>query len=305
MAGEAFKDFRFGLVLAGGGAKGAYEIGALKAIKELLDFNNLLGVSGNSIGTINMAFVAGSTISKAEECWKNINPSDFLEEDSNGFELGRSGDGFLSREGLKRILRNGVDYSAVSEAGYPVLACLGKVLGDGVAVAEYVQLNKKSPEYIESCILASSAIPVVYDAVNIDGINYIDGGICDNVPVKPLYDLGIRDIVVIILDSTYRVPYEQFPGASLYPIIPSHSLEMDGVLGTADLNPDNAYYRFMLGYLDAKAALPCLINKMPVPSLAANHTVAMGELKRKKLESSVNRNQSALNDMLGKYGIEI
>ncbi|MEG2720791.1 MAG: patatin-like phospholipase family protein, partial [Oscillospiraceae bacterium] len=60
----------YGLVLAGGGAKGAYQIGAWKALREMgITFSAITGVS---IGAINGALIASGDFDKALELWSNV-----------------------------------------------------------------------------------------------------------------------------------------------------------------------------------------------------------------------------------------
>jgi NTE family protein len=87
-------DLRIGLVLAGGGAKGAYQAGAMKAIYEFLEKNNVLDkvrmISGTSIGSWNSVFwLAGlikppkdSKVSAHEQWWRNISVDRIMEFDS-------------------------------------------------------------------------------------------------------------------------------------------------------------------------------------------------------------------------------
>ena len=61
---------KYGLVLAGGGGKGAYQIGAWKAMREMgIEFE---AIAGASIGGINGAFIAAGDYDKAVEFWHNI-----------------------------------------------------------------------------------------------------------------------------------------------------------------------------------------------------------------------------------------
>ena len=60
----------YGLVLAGGGAKGAYQIGAWKAMREMgVTFNAVAGVS---IGSINGALIVADEYEKALELWQTV-----------------------------------------------------------------------------------------------------------------------------------------------------------------------------------------------------------------------------------------
>lgn len=72
-----------GLVLAGGGTKGAYEIGAWKALKESGLFDQFTGFSGSSIGAFNTALFVNGDLNLAEKIWHSMKLTDFcnLNED--------------------------------------------------------------------------------------------------------------------------------------------------------------------------------------------------------------------------------
>ena len=61
-----------GLVFAGGGGKGAYEIGVWKYLREIGFDKHIKVVSGTSIGALNAALFAGSDYETAEKIWLNI-----------------------------------------------------------------------------------------------------------------------------------------------------------------------------------------------------------------------------------------
>lgn len=69
----------YGLVLAGGGTKGAYEVGVWKALKELKI--NVKAISGTSIGAINAALILQDDFDKMLELYENIQIDDILELD--------------------------------------------------------------------------------------------------------------------------------------------------------------------------------------------------------------------------------
>ena len=60
----------YGLVLEGGGAKGAWQIGAWKALKEA--GVKIRGVAGTSVGALNGALICMGDLERAENLWKNI-----------------------------------------------------------------------------------------------------------------------------------------------------------------------------------------------------------------------------------------
>lgn len=67
-----------GIVLCGGGTKGAYEIGVWKALKEAGRFKDVTGFSGSSIGAFNCALMADGDLDKAIEIWNDFHVFDFI-----------------------------------------------------------------------------------------------------------------------------------------------------------------------------------------------------------------------------------
>lgn len=73
-----------GLVLEGGGAKGAYHAGAVKALME--NGYNFDGVMGTSIGALNGVMIAQNDFEECYRLWYNINPSQILDLNDNEME---------------------------------------------------------------------------------------------------------------------------------------------------------------------------------------------------------------------------
>ena len=68
---------KYSLVLEGGGAKGAYQVGAIKALKKKgIEFDTIIGTS---IGAINAAFIAQGDINKLEELWQTLSFQDLMD----------------------------------------------------------------------------------------------------------------------------------------------------------------------------------------------------------------------------------
>ena len=63
---------KIGLVLSGGGGKGAYELGVWKALKELKIDKYIDVFSGTSIGAFNAILFAQDSIEKAEALWEEV-----------------------------------------------------------------------------------------------------------------------------------------------------------------------------------------------------------------------------------------
>ena len=108
-------DREYGLVLEGGGAKGAYQIGAFKALREA--GIKIKGISGTSVGALNGALICMGDLEKAEKIWENITYSTIMDVDDNlmrqFFQLKLKVKEFLEL-GLKHILDGGIDVTPVS-----------------------------------------------------------------------------------------------------------------------------------------------------------------------------------------------
>ena len=78
-----------GLVLEGGGAKGAYHIGAYKALKEM--GVEIDGVAGTSVGALNGAMIAQEDIDRAYELWNNMTYSRVINANDEDIEKIKKG----------------------------------------------------------------------------------------------------------------------------------------------------------------------------------------------------------------------
>ena len=73
-----------GLVLEGGGTKGAYQIGAYKALRDLgIEFQ---GVAGTSIGALNGAYIIQNDIEIMEDIWLTYDYTHFMNIDEETYE---------------------------------------------------------------------------------------------------------------------------------------------------------------------------------------------------------------------------
>ena len=84
---EKLFDLNIGLVLAGGGAKGAYEAGVFKALWELDIIRRVSVVSGTSIGTINGLMLSMNDGNVMDKSWSNISYSRFINNENKIIEI--------------------------------------------------------------------------------------------------------------------------------------------------------------------------------------------------------------------------
>lgn len=160
-----------GVALSGGGARGIAHLGVLKALNEAGIFPDL--VSGTSSGSIMGAlYCAGYT---ADESLEIIQDTKAL----SVFRPSFSWKGLLKIDKLADVLKN---HLPTTFEGLKVpLTVVTTEINEGMTV------YFNSGQLIRT-ILASSCIPVAFKPVEIEGKNYVDGGILNNLPAEALKD---------------------------------------------------------------------------------------------------------------------
>ena len=208
-----------GLVLAGGGVRGSYEIGAYYAFKECnIKFD---GYVGTSIGSLNAAFLAAQKDQEILDLWVNADIPHVLGLDDdyakflnkskistnilqhlilNGKEIienkGLSNDNLeevLEKANLEQEIRkNNLDYGLVTV----------KVKDDSEELEPIYVFKEDIPNgKLNEYILASCHFPIFKQEKTIDNNYYIDGGFYDNAPANMLLDKGYDKVYIIDLSA--------------------------------------------------------------------------------------------------------
>lgn len=239
----------WGLVLSGGGGKGSYQIGVWKRLIEIGLFNRVRAIAGSSVGALNLVLFAYNNYQVANNIWSNIKPSQFLDMDISMIDFKQ---GLFKRDGLIELIDNFINLETVSKSNLDLFITASKCNKSGKSCdeIEYFKINGKTPGEIKDILLASSAMPYVYEHVNIDGVVYRDGGLQDNLPIKPIYDAGYRKIIIIPLSEVVEVDIAKFPNVTFLTISPTKSLG-NLINGTLDFSKENSIERMALGYNDA------------------------------------------------------
>lgn len=200
----------YGLVLEGGGAKGAYHIGVYKAMKELNI--QIGGVAGTSIGAINGAMIVQGDYDKSYELWKDISYSmvfDTNDEDINKLKelsLSRTDLNFLTEKIKGFIADRGLDITPAKEMLDKYID-EDKIRNSGMDFGVVtVNLSELKPLeiYIEDIpkgelknfLLASSYLPF-FKFERIGGSLYLDGSFYDNLPFKMLLNKGYKKLIIV------------------------------------------------------------------------------------------------------------
>ena len=243
---------KMGLVLGGGGAKGSYEIGVWMALRDLGLERYIGGVSGASIGALNMALFAQGDLQRAVTLWLALSTRDVVGLDFKRILLSQNG--ALSQKKVRGMIHQFLDLDALQRSPLELFACCCRTEG---YQAEYFDLkDDELPESVETILLASSAIPVAFPPVRMDGRLYCDGGVTDNEPVRPLYEAGYRRFIVVGLNPDKPPATQDFAGAEFCVVLPRRKeLFHSGMETVLSFSPEKNLRRIGYGYQDGMEQL--------------------------------------------------
>ena len=239
-------DEEWGLVLAGGGGKGAFQVGVWQVLIQTGLFDRVRAISGSSVGALNLSLFAYNDYKLAHYIWSNIKTSQFLEPDL------KLGNGLFKRDGLIELIGNYINLETVSECDIDLYITATKCneSGKDCEKIEYFKINGKDADEILSILLASSALPFVYDHVDVDGAIYRDGGLHDNLPIKPIYDAGFRNIIIIPLSEVVEIDIARYPLVNF--LTKKKTKNLGGLIsGTLDFSQEGSRERILQGVNDA------------------------------------------------------
>jgi NTE family protein len=206
------------LGLQGGGALGAFTWGVLDRLLEEPGLP-LAAVSGASAGAVNGAVLVshwtrgGPTSARQglERLWRRLSDHASLTRPGWLPGLGQSAGAVafdvtsrlfspyqlnpLDVNPLREILAEEVDFAALGSARAPELIVAATRIRDGAP-----HLFRRGAVTLDA-IIASACLPLIHQAVEIDGEAYWDGGYTTNPPLKPLVaDGSVRDLLVVQLN---------------------------------------------------------------------------------------------------------
>jgi NTE family protein len=187
-----------GLALSGGGARGVCHIGVLKALDELgvrIDH-----VSGTSAGAVIGALYCYGY--RPEEILRMIETTSFFRSLRIAWTL----KGLLSIDGLKKILTHYLPSDSFSSLKIPLTV--------GATDLKRGRVEYFSHGELVDALLCSCCVPAVFNPHRFNGALYVDGGVLDNLPSKPL-----RDTCEVIIGSHCNFITSEFDVKNLRSII--------------------------------------------------------------------------------------
>ena len=175
-----------GLVLGGGGAKGFAHLGVLKALEEKgISFDIISGVSAGAI--VGVFLAAGKSVDEIMKLMKKNKFTDYA-------KVNLPVKGLMSLDNLKKNLEKHLSVREFKDLKYPFYV--------GVTDLKAGKIDYLSEGSLIPAVQASSSIPVLFSPVKIEGTVYVDGGLIDNVPIKPLIDKCDKLIAINIMPLT-------------------------------------------------------------------------------------------------------
>lgn len=254
-----------GLVLEGGGTKGAYQIGAFKAFKDLgIKFT---GIAGTSIGALNAAMLIQDDYEAMEDIWLNYDYKSFMNIDEDTYERykniemkaknfhdvvdlmnkARKHQG-IDITPLRKLLQEKIDEDKIRKSN----------LDFGISTAYWEKKIYPSPLYLDDIpkgklvdyLIASASLPI-FQLDKLDDRLYLDGMFCENIPINMLAQKGYDDIVVIRLvdDLLGKININKHQNLNLKVIKPSETLG-----GSLNKDKDHIERNMKLGYFDTMKA---------------------------------------------------
>lgn len=259
---------KLGLVFAGGGGKGSYQIGVWKALKLLGIEKFVTGIAGTSIGALNSIMFAQNRYDSGEMVWFNTSQEKMMPVDTkliirNFLYLNKckndmakilayadtlDEDGVLSRVGLLNTINENIDIELLKTKDIPCFITCTRI---PELKAEYFELRNflDSKEELIDLLYATTAIPLVFNKVKIGNDYYMDGGIIDNVPIKPLYERDFDIIIVVYFNRKDKIDKSLYPNSKIIEITPAKPLG-GWITGTFNFSRQASIDKIIEGYKD-------------------------------------------------------
>lgn len=180
------KKVKIGLVLAGGIAKGAYQVGVLKAFTERLPKDFFDYISTSSVGCLNGYTYSQGQLEECKGVWEKINFKGAL---SFAHE-------FYETDFIDRMFRPFEGISAPLEQNF-YISCFS--LPD--KHLRYVNMKNVPQEEYFKYLRAGVSLYPFSKPVHLNGLKYYDGAMIDNIPTFPLADKNLDLVIVVYFDK--------------------------------------------------------------------------------------------------------
>ena len=185
---------RTALVLAGGGIRGAVQIGMLQVLTEHGFVPDR--IYGSSVGAVNGAVFAGDPtregVQRMTEIWRSLTRETVYPQGRlhGPWLYLQQRDSVFVNAGLRKVIEEGIGYERLEDAVIPIEVVATSLTDGGERWFTYGPAVE--------AVLASSAIPAIFPPVEVDGERFIDGSVVNDVPLRRAIDGGATRIVVLL-----------------------------------------------------------------------------------------------------------
>lgn len=193
------------VVLSGGGAKGSYQLGVWKALRELHIKYDI--VTGTSIGALNGVLMCENSYFKAKRIWRRLNLEYLFNELPKSNKeidiLKLFGGNFIKNGGMdikkiETILEDNVN----KRKFYNSKIDYGLITYNFTTKKPLILSKEKIPsDKLIDYLMASATCYPAFKMKDIDGDKYIDGGYYDNLPVELAIELGAEFLIIVDLGA--------------------------------------------------------------------------------------------------------
>ena len=247
-----------GLVLSGGGGRGAYQIGVWQALREK-DIQ-ISVVTGTSVGALNGALIAQGDYEKAVNIWAEITSKKIMDFEPKGDVFTKKGQFQITKAVAEKAIREKcIDQTPLKKLIQTHLLpekIISSKIDFGLTAATYPALrpvrlfaDEIAPEKLVDYLMASSACFPFFKPYSFDGNSYIDGGYIDYIPISLALSKKPNAIIAVDLKAPgFRRPVFRSD-------VPVTWIEPKSDLGFLLLfDADYARVNIRRGYLDTKRA---------------------------------------------------
>ena len=205
-----------GLVLSGGMAKGAFQIGALRALSHYVPLEEIKYMSCSSVGVLNGYAYATECLDQAEAMWKNLCNSD------TRMLIGQILRSSMLQQNITEI------YNSERKLPFTFYCAL---LDMGCRNIVYKDLHTVDAQKIPLYLKASVAMPVYNRAVKVDQASYFDGAMIDNIPIHPLLKHHLDYVICVYFDDVcYKFENTYFDNKIIKITFPAQSMLKQSVV---------------------------------------------------------------------------
>jgi len=198
------------IVLSGGSIKGAFQVGVLNALMQVIKYEDIEIIAGTSVGNINGAMLAQKNLGRLNEVWDEIKkPKDMMKKWVFGIPLisqivGFFKGGLYSFSPMEKIINKEIT-NAILDTDIKFYSCsINMVNGDKI----YGFNHALDVSSMKKFITASSSMAPAFKPIRYADMWLTDGGCKEPVPVKVVVDnIKKSKLIIIILTR----PIKGFP----------------------------------------------------------------------------------------------